>query len=151
MLSGTGKQAILKQIELLQSDNQFVSYWASVGLFAQRQNLQSYVSQLGKILPVLAYPPAQIWLASAILNIKENKEARSVLAKHLVGENRFLTIYVLNALLEMDLDKAKTFIPQLREIESKYGNNQKRVGVEDMMKIARLRLEGKDFQFDTYW
>ena len=151
MLSGTGEQAILKQIELLQSDNQFVSYWASVGLFAQRQNLQSYVSQLGKILPVLAYPPAQIWLASAILNIKENKEARSVLAKHLVGENRFLTIYVLNALLEMDLDKAKTFIPQLREIESKYGNNQKRVGVEDMMKIARLRLEGKDFQFDTYW
>lgn len=68
-----------------------------------------------------------------------------------MGENRFLTIYVLNALLEMDLDKAKTFIPQLREIESKYGNNQKRVGVEDMMKIARLRLEGKDFQFDTYW
>ena len=151
MLSGMGEEVIPQQIAALQADNKFVSYWASVGLFTQRRHLRSYVSQLEKILPTVTYPPAQIWLAGSILENEDSRVARKLFDEYLVGENRFLTIYALNVLLEMNMDMAKTFIPQLREIEKKYGNNQKRPGVEDMMRIARLRLEGKDFQFDTYW
>lgn len=151
MLSGMGEEVIPQQIAALQADNKFVSYWASVGLFTQRQHLRPYISQLEKILPTVAYPPAQIWLAGSILENEDSRVARKLFDEYLVGENRFLTIYALNVLLEMNMDMANTFVPQLREIEKKYGNNQKRPGVEDMMRIARLRLEGKDFQFDTYW
>ncbi|WP_456102240.1 sulfatase family protein [Phocaeicola plebeius] len=151
MLSGMSEEVIPQQIAALQADNKFVSYWASVGLFTQRQHLRPYISQLEKILPTVAYPPAQIWLAGSILENEDSRVARKLFDEYLVGENRFLTIYALNVLLEMNMDMANTFVPQLREIEKKYGNNQKRPGVEDMMRIARLRLEGKDFQFDTYW
>lgn len=48
MLSGMGEEVIPQQIAALQADNKFVSYWASVGLFTQRQHLRPYISQLEK-------------------------------------------------------------------------------------------------------
>lgn len=151
MLCGLGVDVVAEQMKKACSQNPIVSYWASVGLFSQRINLKSYINEIEELLPKLTYSPAQILLAAAILNVEENKMARRVIQEGLLSPNDFLAIYALNALVEMDLNSAKTFIPQLRKEEAMYDNNAKRPGVESMMLVAKLRLEGKDFRFDFFW
>lgn len=151
MLSGMGEAVIPEQVELLCSGNQIVTYWASVGIFTQRLLIKPYLFQIKKILSSISYPPTRIWLAAAILNVEEDSNARKILEESLTGEDRFLTIYSLNALTELEISMAKSFVPQLRLIENQYGNNQNRPGVEDMMNVARMRLENKEFRYDAYW
>lgn len=151
MLCGLDKNVIPKQIEKLQSPNPIVSYWAAIGIFTQRQSLQPHINHLKKILTKINYCPARIWLAASILNMEDNMEARQVIEDGILNENNYLAIYALNALMEMNKDMAKIFIPQLREAEAKYPNNKNRPGVESMMLIAKLRLEGTPFHFQTFW
>lgn len=151
MLCGLGANVVEEQIQKISSQNPIVSYWASIGLFSQRMNLQPYASRLKELLPKLNYSPARIWLAAAILNVEEDKLARRIMREGLLNPNNYMAIYALNALVEMDLNKAKTFIPQLREAEAMYSNNAKRPGAESMMQVTRLRLEGRDFRFSSFW
>ncbi|WP_291533946.1 sulfatase [Bacteroides sp.] len=151
MLSGLGKEVIEKQIKKVGSCNPIVSYWAAVGLFAQRDALALYVGELERILSGLNYPPARIWLAAAILNVEKNSLAYRIVREGILSPNNHIAICALNALLEMNIDRAKTFIPQLRKAETAWGENKERPGVESMMLVARLRLEGKDFRFGSFW
>ena len=151
MLSGLGKEVIEKQIKKVGSCNPIVSYWAAVGLFAQRDALAPYVGELERILSGLNYPPARIWLAAAILNVEKNSLAYRIVREGILSPNNHIAICALNALLEMNIDRAKTFIPQLRKAETAWGENKERPGVESMMLVARLRLEGKDFRFGSFW
>ena len=151
MLSGLGKEVIEKQIKKVGSCNPIVSYWAAVGLFAQRDALAPYVGELERILSGLNYPPARIWLAAAILNVEKDSLAYRIVREGILSPNNHIAICALNALLEMNIDRAKTFIPQLRKAETAWGENKERPGVESMMLVARLRLEGKDFRFGSFW
>ena len=151
MLSGCGTEVIEEQIKKAGSGNPIVAYWATVGLFSQRTNLAPYVDDLKRMLPKLTYSPARIWLASAILNVEKNNLAFRIVSEGMLNPNNKIAICALNALVEMDMDQAKTFIPQLRKVEKAWGDNQERSGVESMMLVARLRLEGKDFRFSSFW
>lgn len=86
-----------------------------------------------------------------ILNIENSDKAYDVLNGYLLDKNDYLAIYSMNALLEMNIDVAKQFVPTLNEQERIYDNNKKRPGVISMMNVARLRLEGKDFRFASFW
>lgn len=151
MLNGEGPAVIKKQIEKVCSDNAIVSYWAAIGLFTQREHLAQHIDELEQILPTVDYAPARVWLAAAILNVHKNRLAYQTMCEGILHPNHYLAASALNALLEMDMTQAKTFIPQLRKAEKVWGTNQARPSVENMMRLARLRLEGKDFRFASYW
>lgn len=151
LLSGLGKEVINEQINKVASTNGVVSYWAAIGLYSQRSNLQNHVAALELLLSKIDYSPTRIWLAAAILNVKENKLARRIMNEGILNPNNMLATYALNALVEMDLERAKTFIPQIRMAEVMYGDNKNRPGVESMMLVCRMRLEDKDFRFDFFW
>lgn len=151
MLCGLGVDVVEEQIQKVCFQNPIVSYWASIGLFSQRMNLKPYINHLKELLPKLNYSPARVWFAAAILNVEEDKLARRIMREGLLSPNNHIAIYALNTLVEKDLNRAKTFIPQLREAEAMYGDNAKRPGTESMMLVARLRLEKKDFRFSSFW
>ncbi|WP_196064954.1 sulfatase family protein [Bacteroides cellulosilyticus] len=151
MLSGLGAEVIEKQISKVGSCNPIVAYWAAVGLFTQRANLAPYVGELERILSTVSYSPARIWLAAAILNVEKNSLAYRIVREGILSPNNNVAICALNALVEMNIVQAKSFIPQLRKAEAAWGENQGRPGVESMMLVARLRLEGKDFRFGSFW
>ena len=94
---------------------------------------------------------ARIWLAAAILNVEKNSLAYRIVREGILSPNNNVAICALNALVEMNIVQAKSFIPQLRKAEAAWGENQGRPGVESMMLVARLRLEGKDFRFGSFW
>lgn len=151
MLCGMGENVIREQINRLKNDNDIVSYWAAIGLFAQRELLKPYVEQLKSCLETVSYPPARIWLAASILNLENNDNACNIMNSYLLDKNDYLAIYSMNALLEMNIDRAKLFVSTLNEQERIFNNNQKRPGVISMMNVARLRLESKDFRFASFW
>lgn len=144
MLSGMGESVIAKQIEALKSGNEIVSYWAAVGLFAHRELLKPYLKQLEDLLPALSYPPAQIWLASAILDNGKSDVAHHVLETYLTGTDKYLTIYSLNMLTVINMKMAKTFIPFLAKTEKIHGRT-------DMLNVVKLRLQNKEFCYEMYW
>ena len=144
MLSGMGESVIVQQIEALQSDNEIVSYWAAVGLFAHRELLKPYLKQLEDLLPALSYPPTQIWLASAILDNIKSDAAHHILETNLTSGDKYLATYALNMLTVINMKMAKTFIPFLAETEKIHGRT-------DMLNVVRLRLQNKEFCYEMYW
>lgn len=151
MLCGMGENVIQEQLNRITHENDIVSYWAAIGLFSQREKLIPYIKQLKSCLDVVNYAPARIWLAASILNIENSDKAYDVLNGYLLDKNDYLAIYSMNALLEMNIDVAKQFVHTLNEQERIYDNNKKRPGVISMMNVTRLRLEGKDFRFASFW
>lgn len=144
MLGGMGESVIAKQIEALKSGNEIVSYWAAAGLFAHRELLKPYLKQLEDLLPALSYPPAQIWLASAILDNVKSDVAHQVLETYLTGTDKYLTIYSLNMLTVINMKMARTFIPFLAKTEKIHGRT-------DMLNVVKLRLQNKEFCYEMYW
>ncbi|MFA6677081.1 MAG: sulfatase [Bacteroidales bacterium] len=150
MLCGLGEDVINKQIKKVQSNNSIVSYWAAIGLFTQRSLLKPYAEQLIQVLSNVDYFPTRVWLAASILNIKESETARKVINDGLFNSNRYINIYTLNALTEMNLDVAKTFIPKLSEIEKRYYID-KNYDVISMLSVVKLRLEDIPIHYDNFW
>lgn len=147
-LNGLGKKMIGKQIKKLQADNGIVNYWAAIGLFTQRDNLKGDVDKVIEILPTLDYEPAQIWIAAAILDVKENSTAREIIISKMKSSNPEVAQCAFNALLEMDLEVAKSFIPTIHDMDK----IEKMNGVvSNIFVVAKLRLEGIEFRHAQFW
>ena len=87
-------------------------------MFTQRANLAPYVGELERILSTVSYSPARIWLAAAILNVEKNSLAYRIVREGILSPNNNVAICALNALVEMNIVQAKSFIPQLRKAEA---------------------------------
>lgn len=146
-LCGMGEEVIAQQLEQLAAKNDFVTYWASIGLFTQREALAPYIKQLTKLLPKLTYTPTRIWVAAAILNVEDNKKAREVINAAMMSSNDHEAITGFNALQELNIEMAKTFIPQFRKIEEEGGKQMKR----EIFLLAKQRIEGIEFVYEQYW
>ncbi len=146
-LCGMGSSVIDKQLEKLQSENQVVSYWAAIGLFSQRENLKNDIDRLESLLPTIEFPLSKIWMAAAILNIKESHDASKIICESLAGNNKYIVINTINALLEMEINRAKSFIPAINDINT----DNKDISIEGVFDVAKQRLEGKEFRYSTFW
>ncbi|MFI3286026.1 MAG: sulfatase [Rikenellaceae bacterium] len=147
-LNGMGKKVIGKQIKQLKADNGFVSFWAAVGLYTQRDNLKADVDKVVEALPLLEYLPAKIWAAAAVLNVVENEYARDVFSKSLTSDNSEEALCAFNALNEMELERAKSFVPLFGQIENA---KVKHPAVMGILAVAKCRLEGVPVHHANYW
>jgi len=151
MLCGTGEKAIPKQLKRLKDKNEIVTFWAAMGLFTQRTNLKPYFGELQLILPVLSYPLTKLFISGAILNIEEHNAAREIMEEGILNSDIHIAMQALQILLEMDIERARIFIPAVRQSEEKYKNVRGRGYVDSLMLVVRLRLENKDFTFAEFW
>ncbi|MEG0012318.1 MAG: sulfatase [Muribaculaceae bacterium] len=151
MLCGLGKEVINEQIIKVQNNNDIVSYWAASGLFKQHHELKPHIAKLIKILPTIKYAPTKIILAATILNIVEDSTARAAMIEGITSKNNYLGVYALNALLIMDLDKAKSFVPVIQQLNESIKYQKGRGDVASMLNVTRLRLEGIEYRFDKFW
>ena len=99
-LSGKrGKEIAKKQIDLLQSQNKIVRYWAMLGLRSQKTEL--LVSYQNKIEMLMedAYPPVSIFAATIAYGNFGNKEAEEKLKECCKDENMDIALMAINQLL----------------------------------------------------
>ncbi len=150
-LIGLGAEAIDEQVKALNDENDFVSYWAAIALFTQREALGAKVDRVKESLSNLSYPPAKVWAAAAILNVEEYEPARKVLEDAILGENDQLATTTFNALLEMRMDVAKSFIPTFREMDSRPELMKRRPSASSHYLVVRQRIEGVEFRYGQYW
>lgn len=112
-LCGMGEDVIDEQIEKLASDNDFVTYWAAIGLFSQKEKLASKVDEVIALLPSLTYPPAQAWASMAVLNVKEDDTARAMAYSLMINSDDQIANNVLNALLVVSDEVLLSFEDEL--------------------------------------
>lgn len=146
-----GSEVIDKQISLLNCKNELVTFWAAVGLFSQSDHLKSHSHELILSLEKLTYPPAKIFLAGALLNVTNEKSAREIIEESLLSNDVYLNCLSMQILLNIELDKAKSFLPVVHTSIGKYKGVKDRGGVNDYMHVVLLRLENKPFTFEHYW
>ena len=151
LLNGYGKDVILEQINLLQDKNPLVQYWAALGLFISRLDLESYISQLKKVLLKIDYKPAQLYLAGALFDCVEDDVSCTILEEGMLSDDVNVNKQTMQILLNIDIDKAKRILPVIHKHIQLYKNSQKHIEVEYFMNVVLLRLENKRYRFSSFW
>ncbi len=151
LLCGMGSEVIDEQISLLASQNELVTFWAAVGLFSQRESLSPHSNDLTSLLEKLSYQPARIFLSGALLNSSNNTEATKIINEGLLNSNVFINLLSMQILLNIDLEKAKIFLPVVHQSIKKYKGVKGRDNVNDYMNVVLLRLENKSYTFSHFW
>ncbi|MFI3262654.1 MAG: sulfatase-like hydrolase/transferase [Rikenellaceae bacterium] len=147
-LCGNGEKVIEKQIKQLTNKNDFVSYWAAIGLFTQRDNLKGHTKQIIEVLPQLKFSPSLVWASAAVLNIEESSTARECFEQVLASEDDKVAITAINALLEMNNEQAKSFMQYLEAIKEK---GLKRPGADSQYMLLKQKIDGVEFVYQNYW
>lgn len=151
MLCGEGENVVEQQIALLDHENDIVRYWASVGLFVSRFNLRDHCRQLQEILERTTFLPAKLYLSGVLLELGVTGTCEEVLKDCLLSPNVELNQIAMQILLNVELGKAKKFLPTLHKWLSLYSGKKQYNDVEYFMKVVQLRVEGKKYKFDVYW
>lgn len=151
MLSGMGKDVIKKQIEYLDDGNDIVIYWASLGLFVSREFLSDYKDVLLEKINNIDYIPAKLYLAGAIYDNFNCSKAKRILKEGILSNNQYLNVQTMQILLNINLIKAQSLLPEIHKHIELYGSEKSQENVNYFMKVVLMRLEGKDFSFDYYW
>ncbi len=151
LLCGMGNKVIDKQISMLNNKNELVSFWAAVGLFSQHGSLSAHNDVLTTSLEKLSYLPAKIFLSGALLNSSDNQVATKIINDGLMSNNVYVNLLSMQMLLNIDIEKAKTFLPVVHKSIEKYKDAKGRDKVNDYMNVVLLRLEKKPFTFSHFW
>ncbi len=109
-----GKDDSENLFKSLKSQNRFIRYWASLGLYSMKSKLNN--SQLEKIKDGLLdeYPPVQINLAALLYTENQDKEAEDVLKGFISSPNEHLALSAINYTLYFDNRSA--FITAVKEV-----------------------------------
>lgn len=115
MLSGqVGVDVAKKQIEWLGDENQFVRYWAAMGLMSQPQSvLSKHKKQVIKAMSD-SYPPVAILGAMMAYDRFKNKAAEVKLKEFCLSENEKIALSTLNHLLY--IQKTDLFIDEVNSV-----------------------------------
>lgn len=150
-LIGLGSEAIPEQLNALNDENDFVSYWAAIALFTQRGGFTtSQLEGLKESLDKLSYPPTKVWAAAAILNVEEYQPARTVIDEAILGSDDQLAATAFNALLEIKLEVANSFISTFHDMEKSH-ELMKRTSASSHYLVVKQRVEGVEFSYEQYW
>lgn len=119
-LSGKrGGEITEQQVQLLQSQNKFIRYWAALGLRSQSgDNLKPYRSQLLKAMED-TYPPVVITASAIAYDLFKDKAAEGNLKKYGMNDNRDLALMAINYLLYVQ--EPHPFIETIKEINNTEG------------------------------
>lgn len=151
MLCGMGNAVEKEQIDFLEHPNVIVQYWAALGLFIQRNHLVERESVLKKRLLAIDYPPARMYLAGAMLECFGGDDYNDMIEDGLLSDNVELNQIGMQILLNLELDKARHFLPALYRHKALYDGEKGHKDVEYFMKVLLLKLENRDYTFDVYF
>ena len=140
MLCGMGKFVIPEQISLLDSGNDIVEYWAALGLFISRYNLDEYLSKLRDLIITMDYIPAKLYLAGALYDCNRDEFAKQILSDGLLSENIEINKISIQILLNLKIEN----VLSLKEIAEKhyllYSDKKSHSNVEFFLNVLLLRL-----------
>ncbi len=109
-----GKDICRCQVEKLTDKNQFVRYWAILGLRSQNlADLKQYCSEIQNSVAD-GYPPVAITAAAILYGINQNKAAEMALKNFARSENEQLSLMAINYLLY--LKESEDFVTTVQAI-----------------------------------
>lgn len=147
-LSGEGDCAIPRLLKRVTDENDFVQYWAAIGLFSAGNGLAQVDFAPEDLMKRITYPPAKVWYAAAVLNNGWNETIGREYEELLLNGNEQLAILAICALLEMNHSSAERLIQAIHRAERLYKND---ASVNNMIQLARLKLEGVIYDYKNYW
>ncbi len=110
-----GKEVAAKQIELLKSNNNFVRYWAILGLRSQSaDDLKSFSNEIINAMED-SYPPAAVTASAIAYEMFNNKTAEENLKKFCANENVQISLMAINYLLYTK--NRDPFVETIREVQ----------------------------------
>lgn len=117
-LSGfKGRKVVKQQIELLESPNKIVRYWAVTGLQSQNQeDLKPYFNTLKHAIND-GYPPVEITASVILYELSHNNTAEKKLKEYCNSANSHLSLMAINNLFYVG-DK-QPFIELVRSVREK--------------------------------
>lgn len=128
-----------KQVDLLNSSNEDVRYWAVLGLRSQRVEIQRQSKNV--ILKAMkdSYPPVAITAAAIAYDVFGDKDAEAYLQKAVLNPNEDLALMAVNYLLYVK--DPKPFIPMMNKIrdDKEIGYNVKAACNDVLGKLGLIR------------
>lgn len=114
-LSGRrGKDITTKQIQLLESPNKIVRYWAMIGLRCQSgDDLGVYFNEIVKAIDD-QYPPVAVTAAAISYQEFNNRKSKKILSEFCASDDMQLALMAINYLLYVD-DK-QPFVETIQEV-----------------------------------
>lgn len=121
-LSGKrGKKIASQQIKFLESTNEIVRYWATVGLFCQNKELlEPYKSEIIHSMND-AYSPVSVTAAAILFRNFNHQEAENKLKEFCKGENMDIALMAINYLLY--IDNKQPFVETIQSVHRMPGRN----------------------------
>lgn len=142
-LSGFRSSEILaRQIDLLESSNPILRYWAAIGLKSQsKEALKANLAELEEKVND-DYPYVSATLASIVYEINQGQESQEILKKSILSEDKHLSLMAINYLL---YSEHKTpFIEPIREVYERQGEYNSAAASKDF--LGSLGLIPNDFE-----
>lgn len=142
-LSGFRSSEILaQQIDLLESSNPILRYWAAIGLKSQsKEALKANLAELEEKVND-DYPYVSATLASIVYEINQAQESQEILKKSILSEDKHLSLMAINYLL---YSEHKTpFIEPIREVYERQGEYNSAAASKDF--LGSLGLIPNDFE-----
>jgi hypothetical protein len=110
-----GKEVAAKQIEFLKSNNNFVRYWAILGLRSQSaDDLKSFSNEIINAMED-SYPPAALTASAIAYEMFNDRAAEENLKKFCRHENAHISLMAINYLLYTK--NRDPFVETIREVQ----------------------------------
>ena len=121
-LSGfRGKEVAAKQIQLMNSSNKIVRYWAVLGLRCQNpEDLKPFSGAIIKVMNDM-YPPVAVTACAIAWQVFGNKVAEKKLKKFCASENMELSLMAINYLLYVN--NKQPFIETIQSVHKMEGRS----------------------------
>lgn len=145
MMVGEGKKVLKQQLKSLSDDNQYIRYWASIGLFSQPSDLlQSQQREIQKqVMEQLSkenFEPNRINLS--VLMFKLDSKQIDVAQKLLTEQNTELLRMALHLLISLDDSKQKLLMNDIDKLYNQTKDGKKMSQCKDLMKLFLHRNNG---------
>lgn len=142
-LSGFRSSEILaRQIDLLESSNPILRYWAAIGLKSQsKEALKANLAELEEKVND-DYPYVSATLASIVYEINQAQESQEILKKSILSEDKHLSLMAINYLLYSE--HKSPFIEPIREVYERQGEYNSAAASKDF--LGSLGLIPNDFE-----
>ena len=133
-----------KQIALLESVNDLTRYWAAIGLKSQKSLSEEELQKMSEHLSD-TYPPARLYLASAIYEKNKSKDAKTIINEYLFSHDPELALMALDNIHSMD--DFTDFGDEVLEMFNKSGGVSGLGAARNHAQILLYRLEIAGFAF----
>jgi len=122
-MSGMGEEVLDEQLRLLDHSSGVVRYWAALGLRAQKRLPESSRETILKILHD-PYLPARIALYGVAQHFFGSPTAGKGLSRCLRAHHPHLALQAVQTLLYLEEEKARTFLPEIRQLFEELEGNK---------------------------